>query len=152
MTEPPTFEQLLDKLCSLQRWRTAYLSRPTGDEKRYQSVVAEFADVREALREYVAELEAEIVEARQILADGVDRDKDPKDTLRGLAVVAVNGIYWRDKSLAHLQENALTPEEAKALYDHGPRADRITHAFTDAAAFKSGWAKLRALSASEEPK
>ena len=55
-------------------------------------------------------------------------------------------------SLAHLQENALTPEEAKALYDHSPRADRITHAFTDAAAFKSGWAKLRALSASEEPK
>ena len=55
-------------------------------------------------------------------------------------------------SLAHLQENTPTPEEAKALYDHGPRADRITHAFTDAAAFKSGWAKLRALSASEEPK
>ena len=58
-----------------------------------------------------------------------------------------------EASLAHLQENTPTPEEAKALYDHGPRADRITHAFTDAAAFKSGWAKLRAISASKgEPK
>lgn len=44
----------------------------------------------------------EIEECRQILANGVDRNKDPKDTLRILCNVAVNGIYWRDRAIENL--------------------------------------------------
>lgn len=52
--------------------------------------------------EKIQKLEKEIEECRQILTNGVDRNKDPKDTLRILCNVAINGIYWRDRAIDNL--------------------------------------------------
>lgn len=46
----------------------------------------------------------EIEECKKILTDGIDRDKDPNEKLRILCVLAVNGIYWRDKSIKKISE------------------------------------------------
>jgi hypothetical protein len=81
-----------------------------------------------------ASLTKEVEEAKEILWGCLDRDKDENETLRTLAVVASNGIYWRDKELEELQialklhkdglqklADELT--ESKRLYDVASQAD-----------------------------
>ena len=54
--------------------------------------------------EKIERLEKEIEECRQIRANGIDRNKDHKDTLKILCAVAVNGVYWRNESIKRLHE------------------------------------------------
>lgn len=65
------------------------------------------------LRERVRRLESEINEARNVLADHLDRDKDPSDTLHVLATIALNGIYWRDKKIKGLEDQLATVREER---------------------------------------
>lgn len=46
----------------------------------------------------------EIEECKLILRNGIDRDKNPEDTLRDLCVLATNGIYWRNRTIEGLHE------------------------------------------------
>lgn len=43
-------------------------------------------------------------EAREILARSLDREYDPTESLKTLAIVAVNGLYWREVSLRKYQD------------------------------------------------
>lgn len=62
----------------------------------------EVAKVVSDLRTRAEQAERERDEARKILQCGIDRDKSDEDTLRVLAVLAVNGIYWRDAGIKNL--------------------------------------------------
>jgi len=57
-------------------------------------------------------------EAYNLLANGLDRDKDSKDTLCGLVKVALNGIYWRDEEIK--QKDAYI----KGLKEHSAKLDK----------------------------
>ena len=135
-TEPPTFEELLNQL------------RP----HQYQcdcSFCAQFFNVKAALTDFVSRLLNKLQSIEDVAEGYVNTDDG--DHANWVSIMGGMILETR-KCMDEARENTPTPEEAKALYDHSPRADRITHAFTDAAAFKSGWAKLLAISASEEPK
>jgi len=111
-TKPSAFEDLLDTLIRAVR----------KDNSTYDWYTAQLAAARSALVSAHREMEAENAEARQTLVEAVDRDISVKDTLRSLAVVASNGIFWRSKEItslrsriAELEANALTAWEATLL-------------------------------------
>lgn len=54
------------------------------------------------LQKEIKELEAEKKECCQVLEKHLDRDKDPKDSLRDLVVVLCNALYWARAKKKHI--------------------------------------------------